>query len=230
MDKLYKFYEAELGGKNFYGILEKKIREKSNHFNQSILFPGVDSSSLITYSESEEVRSGDIRIDMPTLCGNPNSKLKILFLGLEPRHTDNMYNIMKVGNKVFATPFAIDRWYSNSKQSVYASAFKKFLSKDGLFLFSDFVKEYEVFDPKQKGLNDEIARTNFKNKFSDKYQTILEKEIEIFEPTIIIGLGKTDINKKVDKKWLKQFNVNIISHPTNGNFNRMQNELTEILK
>jgi hypothetical protein len=137
---------------------------------------------------------------------------------------------MKVGNKVFATPFGIDRWYSNSKQSVYASAFKKFVTSDGLFLFSDFVKEYKVIDPKQKKLNDENARANFEKKFSETYKAILEKEIEIFEPTLIIGLGKTDINKKVDKQWLKQFNVNIISHPTNGNFNRMQSELTEILK
>jgi hypothetical protein len=230
MEKLTQFYEDKLGGKDFYGILERKSREKSSLFNQSIVFPKVNSSSSITYSESEEVRSGDLRIDMPIVCGNPKSKLKILFLGLEPRHTDNMYNIMKVGNKVFATPFGIDRWYSNSKQSVYASAFKKFVTSDGLFLFSDFVKEYKVIDPKQKKLNDENARANFEKKFSETYKAILEKEIEIFEPTLIIGLGKTDINKKVDKQWLKQFNVNIISHPTNGNFNRMQSELTEILK
>lgn len=230
MNKLYQFYENELGGKDFYEILEKKSIEKSSHFNQSILFPKVHSSSTITYSESEVVLSGDLRIDMPILCGNLKSKLKILFLGLEPRHTDNMYNIMKIGNKVFATPFGIDKWYSKSKQSVYASAFEKFLSNDGLFLFSDFVKEYKVNDPKQKKLNDNNARANFEKNFSYKYKAILEKEIEIFEPTMIIGLGKTDINKKVDKQWLQEFNVNIISHPTNGNFNRMQSELTEILK
>ena len=64
----------------------------------------------------------------------------------------------------------------------------------------------------------------------EKVKNLVLKEIEIFEPTIIIGLGKTDINKKVDKQWLQDFNVNIISHPTNGNFSRMQSELTEILK
>jgi hypothetical protein len=230
MNKLYQFYENELGGNGFYSLLLHKTKESTYLFNQNILFNNINSNLSKVSSVLPKVNNGDVRIDMPILCGNPKSKLKILFLGLEPRHTDDMYNIMKVGNNVFATPFGIDRWYSNSKQSVYASAFKKFLSNDGLYLFSDFVKEYEVFDLKQKGLNDEIARTNFKNKFTTKYQTILEKEIKIFEPTMIIGLGKTDINKKVDKQWLKQFNVNIISHPTNGNFNRMQSELTEILK
>jgi hypothetical protein len=58
----------------------------------------------------------------------------------------------------------------------------------------------------------------------------LEEEIKIFSPTLIIGLGKGDISRKVSKTWLNEFNVKVISHPTNGNFNRMQSELTEILK
>ena len=82
MDKLYQFYENELGGKDFYGILERKSLENSTRFNQSILFPKLHSSSSINYSESEKVFCGDLRIDMPLLCGSPNSKLKILFLGL----------------------------------------------------------------------------------------------------------------------------------------------------
>jgi len=230
MESLIQFYEKELGGKDFYSVLKRKSLEKTNHFNQNLLLPDVDSTLSTSATQSHKVSSGDIRVDMPILCGNPKSKLKILFLGLEPRHTDDMYNIMKSGNKVFATPFGIDRWYSDSKQSVYASAFKQFLTLDGLFLFSDFVKEYEIIDPQQKNLNDEAARTNFQSKFLGKYKAILEKEIEEeFKPTLIIGLGKTDINKKVDKEWLRQYNVKTVSHPTNGNFNRMQSELKAIL-
>jgi hypothetical protein len=137
---------------------------------------------------------------------------------------------MKIDNKVFATPFGIDKWFSKSKQSVYASAFEKFLKLDALFLFSDFVKEYKVIDASNKASNDQLARINFKTLFDNKYQTILEQEIKLFEPTLIIGLGKGDISRKVSKNWLSEYNVQIISHPTNGNFNRMQSELAEILK
>ncbi len=137
---------------------------------------------------------------------------------------------MKIDNKVFATPFGIDKWYSKSKQSVYASAFEKFLKLDALFLFSDFVKEYKVVDASKKASNDQQARSNFKNLLDNKYKSILEEEIKIFAPTLIIGLGKGDISRKVPKTWLNEYNVKVISHPTNGNFNRMQSELAEILK
>ena len=230
MDKLYKFYEKELFGNGFYSLLMHKTKESTNQFNQNIVFNNTDSSISKVSSDVPKVNNGDIRIDMPILCGNIKSQRKVLFLGLEPRHTDDIYNIMKIDNKVFATPFGIDKWYSKSKQSVYASAFEKFLKLDALFLFSDFVKEYKVVDPSMKASNDLQARDNFKNLFDNKYRSILEQEIKLFEPTLIIGLGKGDISRKVPKTWLNEYNVKVISHPTNGNFNRMQSELSEILK
>ena len=229
INELFSFYENELGGKDFYSVLREKSKASPNFFNPNMVFTKIDSGSKVHYN-IPDVNKGDIRIDMPVLYGNIKSKRKILFLGLEPRHTDDMYNIMKIGNRVFATPFGIDKWYSDSRQSVYASAFQNFLKADGLFLFSDFVKEYEVPNIKQKSLNDQLARANFEKHFREKYKSILEKEIKLFEPTLIIGLGKGDISRKVPKNWLKEFNVHVISHPTNGNFSRMQNELSEIMK
>jgi hypothetical protein len=230
MDKLYQFYENELGGTGFYSLLMHKTKESTNQFNQNIVFNNTDSSISKVSSDVPKVNNGDIRIDMPILCGNIKSQRKVLFLGLEPRHTDDIYNIMKIDNKVFATPFGIDKWNSKSKQSIYARAFENFLKLDALFLFSDFVKEYKVIDALKKTSNDQQARSNFKTLFDNRYKSILEQEIKLFEPTLIIGLGKGDISRKVPKTWLNEHNVKIISHPTNGNFNRMQSELAEILK
>jgi hypothetical protein len=230
MNKILRFYEDELGGKDFYNVLKQKSKESPDFYNPYIIFSDINSSISTLQSDSPKVNSGDVRIDMPILCGNIKSQRKVLFLGLEPRHTDDLYNIMKKDNKVFATPFGIDKWYSKSKQSVYASAFEKFLKLDALFLFSDFVKEYKVVDVSKKASNDQQARSNFKNLLDNKYKSILEEEIKIFAPTLIIGLGKGDISRKVPKTWLNKYNVKVISHPTNGNFNRMQSELAEILK
>ena len=118
MDKLYQFYENELGGNGFYSLLMHKTKESTNQFNQNIVFNNTDSSISKVSSDVPKVNNGDIRIDMPILCGNIKSQRKVLFLGLEPRHTDDIYNIMKIDNKVFATPFGIDKWYSKSKQSI----------------------------------------------------------------------------------------------------------------
>jgi hypothetical protein len=227
MEKLYQYYENELGGRGFYNGLKFKSEETPHLFNPNIICSNANSSNDV--SNIAKVNSGDIRIDMPIFCGNVNSKRKVLFLGLEPRHTNDIYNIMKIGNKVFATPFGIDKWYSKSKQSVYASAFEKFLKQDGLFLFSDFVKEYSVLDVLNKKSNDQLARNNFRILFESKYKSLLEQEIKLFEPTLIIGLGKGDISRKVPVDWLKEFKVQVISHPTNGNYNRMQSELSKIL-
>lgn len=228
MKNLLNFYENKLGAKDFYNVLKEKCIEAPNLFNPNIVFGNFESSS-ITISGFPKVDNGDVRIDMPILCGNVNSKRRVLFLGLEPRHTDDTFNILKIKNNVFATPFGIDKWYSNSKQNVYASAFEKFLNLDALFLFSDFVKEYNVIDIINKNSNDHQARVNFKNLFDNTYRSILEQEIKLFEPTHIIGLGKVDISKKIPKVWLKEFCVHVISHPINGNYNRMQRELSEIL-
>ena len=80
------------------------------------------------------------------------------------------------------------------------------------------------------GYRKNFTRSNFKTLLDDKYKSILEEEIKIFEPSLIIGLGKGDISRKVPKNWLSKYDVKVISHPTNGNFNRMQSELAEILK
>lgn len=232
MKKLLSFLESELDAIGFYNSLAVAIKKVPNSYNNKSLFLGetVVFKEGISETKKPIVQKGDIRIDVPVLIGDVKSKHRVLILGLEPRHTDDVFNIMKVGNKVFATPFGIDRWYSDSKQGVYASAFERFLSSDKLFLFSDFVKEYWVADPGLKGKNDELARENFKQLFDKKYRLLLEKEIELFEPTMIVALGKVDISKKVPKSWLEKYNVQVIAHPTNGNYKRMQTAMMNLMK
>ena len=143
MIKLLSFLESELDAIGFYNSLAVAIKKVPNSYNNKSLFLGetVVFKEGISETKKPIVQKGDIRIDVPVLIGDVKSKHRVLILGLEPRHTDDVFNIMKVGNKVFATPFGIDRWYSDSKQGVYASAFERFLSSDKLFLFSDFVKQ-----------------------------------------------------------------------------------------
>ncbi len=235
-EKLLKLYENEFNANGFYTLLHHLRQNSPNEYSNREFYLGetvqlqnskVKESNL---DNNVKVEKNDIRIDMPILLGNTKAKKRIMILGLEPRHTNDFYNIMKVGNQVFATPFGIDRWYSKSKQSIYGSAFKKFLNENRLFLFSDFVKEYKVIDPTLKGGNDKKARQDFSKVFNEKYIHFLEKEIEMFSPDLIIGLGKTDINKYVPKSWLEKFKVKVISHPTNGNFPKMQKAMEEIIQ
>ena len=229
MEELQLFYENELGGKGFYYLLHQKVKTSPKLFNTNMVLAKINPVESSLNLDNAIVTRGDVRIDMPILLGNVNANFRVLILGLEPRYTDDFYNIMKLENRVFATPFGIDRWFSESKQSIYATAFEEFLSNERLFLFSDFVKEYGVFEPGKKNLNDKNARESFKILFESKYKSILESEIEIFSPNIIIALGKTDISKKIPQSWLDKHNVHIVSHPINGNFNRMKASMRAIL-
>jgi hypothetical protein len=55
--------------------------------------------------------AGDIRVDLPIWIGNYDlSIFKIVFMGLEPRDSNNKYNIEKVENFVFGSPFGVELW------------------------------------------------------------------------------------------------------------------------
>jgi hypothetical protein len=228
MNNLFNFYENQLAIEGFYSKLKGLINNKPNQFNKELLLPSTGNSN-VTNSNDCIVNAGDIRIDMPILIGNSKPETRILILGLEPRHTHDFYNVIKKGKMVYATPFGIDRWYADVKQNVYASAFKKYLDPEKLFLFSDFVKEYLVIDPSNKINNSTQARFKFEELFESKYQHLLEQEIKLFNPNIIIGLGKTDISKKVPSSFIKNYDIQVISHPINGNFPRMQKSMDGIL-
>jgi hypothetical protein len=215
MEHLYSFYEDVLQAEGFYKEL-KRQSEMSNDLRGS--------------NENILVRTKDVRMDMPFLCGDFKADTRVLVLGLEPRHTDDLFNIFRVENRVYGTPFGVDRWYTSRNKGVYASAFKPFLSDSRLFLFSDFVKEYKVLDPSNKSVNDSYARESFQVNFEEKYRSILEKEIDLFSPDIIIALGKTDVSRKIPEAWLNNYGIRVIHHPVSGNFKRMQDGMKLILQ
>lgn len=223
MKQLYEFYENKLGAKGFYKHLAQRLQDYPNWYNKQLSLESLPSNDYTVNDLNIIVEKGDSRFDMPLAIGKNSAKERILILGLEPRHTDDFFNIMRVGTKVFASPFGIDRWYATSgKKNYYGTAFSDFFCSNRIFLFSDFVKEYKVYDPNDKKQNSEHARKNFKNLFDHSYKSILEKEISIFKPTLIVGLGKVDIFKKVDKSFLEENSINVISHPVHGNMNRMK--------
>ena len=229
MKQLYELYENTLGASGFYNHLARRIKDNPSLYNKQLLLDPP------TYNDNKDnvdiiVKKGDSRFDMPLAIGNSSAKERILILGLEPRHTNDFFNIMRVGTKVFASPFGIDRWYATSgKKNYYGTAFADFFSPNRIFLFSDFVKEYKVYDPNYKEQNSEYARNDFKILFDHNYKSILEKEISVFKPTLIVGLGKGDILKKVDKSFLEENSINVISHPVNGNMNRMKLAMHKLL-
>ena len=173
-------------------------------------------------SENIDTVSGDIRIDLPVWFGNIKSKNRVVFIGQEPRDTRKDFNIEKVGNSVFATPFGIEKSYSR-----YFKLFEPYLNNaDTFFLFMDVVKEYEVLNHDDKTVNDKNATDNFLKKSDEEF---IKKELDIIEPTIIICLGEKAY-KFMKKPLFSTYNVKQITHPAAwGGANKAKEQLQEIL-
>ncbi len=227
MKQLLEHYQSSLNYKHFYDILLTKIGSNSNEFIQSqrFLYGYKKNNSLtdeILISISRE--PSDLRIDVPVWFGDIlNSKNRIIVFGREPRDTDSLFNIEKIGTNVFATPFGIDRWNINSSvkrkvQNRYYRVFNDLVSNENNFvIFSDVVKDY---------LDDSSALNNFFDK-ARKELSFLKKEIEFVKPTHIITLG--DHSFRFIKEHFNNYKINRIRHPSRGGENEAKEQLSQLV-
>jgi len=208
------FYRETLGYEDYYSIINNQSDEDEFICNDRFL-PNITSKS-----NGEEITTtvGDSRIDVPVWFGDLNKSVRIVVLGLEPRDTNQLFNIERVGNKVYGTPFGVDRWNYKSSvwrkpQNKYFKPFNKMVNDENHFvLFSDVVKSYDIVDVDNK-INDSHARENFISK-SIKEKDNLMREMELIDPTHIITLG--GVSYGVIKKMLPDYNVIKVRHPSNG--------------
>jgi len=210
MQNLLNFYQKWLGFKNFYHIIKNNTSKDTDEYIQNNNF--LESMKIKEVSNNKsnnkiEVKKGDYRYDVPVWFGNLNrSKTRIVVLGLEPRHTNQAFNIEKINNKIFAAPFGIDRWNFESTvyrrlQNVYYHAFEELISqKEYFILFSDVVKFYKVYDVNNKNkINDKKAREYFNNiNLEEQNIKKLFKELELIKPTHVLTLGN-DNHKKISR-------------------------------
>jgi hypothetical protein len=220
MNELVNLYK-QLGFVDYYNLIQSNRKLNKTEFIQNdrllfgLDFVNVDSFNLI------ECNDGDFRVDVPVWFGDiKNAINRIIVFGLEPRDTNSSFNIERIENKVYATPFGVDRWNNESTvvrkpQNKYFRVFKDLVNNESNFvLFSDVVKDYMVsskWNVNRK--NDELARNIFfeKAKMSIGF---LKKEIELIRPTHIITLGLDSYN--FVKSNFKNQNVIKLRHPANG--------------
>jgi hypothetical protein len=178
-DKIIELYKNRYEINNFYHISSYLIKHNPIFFETTESGPRLNDSNI-------ECVSGDIRVDLPICFGNPNSKFKIVVMGLEPRNSNSKFNLERYNNYIYGTPFGIERW--NFKNKYYKSFKELFQRKDVFVYFTDVVKEYEIKTTKNEA--DKNARKTFWDK-ANSLENIdfLKSEITIIGPTHIIALG-----------------------------------------
>jgi len=222
MENIINFYKNLLCFEEYYDIILYNSSSNTKEYIQCPkLLNGINiQSSKSTSISTKNVELGDFRVDVPVWFGDfKNAKNRIIVFGLEPRDTNPDFNIEKVGNKVFAAPFGIDRWneFSTVKrkpQNKYFRVFKELIfDSDNFILFSDIVKEYQkISSTNLKGENDLNARKLFFSK-AEKERDNLMKEINNINPTHIITLGNDSYSFL--SKYYPEITIRV-RHPANG--------------
>ena len=181
------------------------------------------------YEESEIcAHFGDIRIDLPIWFGNPKAKKRIALVGLEPRHTNNKFNLEKKESfkvNIYGTPFGIEAW--NEKDKYYTSFKSVILDPDTFCYFTDVVKEYEVEESKKDG--DTKARYSFLPKArNEQNMAFLSKELTLLNPTHLVGLGNKSF-EFLSKNFGTVYNVIKVRHPSYGGQELARQQLSNLL-
>lgn len=144
-EKLINFYQKWLGFEQFYSHIKSLIKSDQNEYIQAKTFlaglpkNNIQNNQINSANKKISIKDGDIRCDVPVWFGDiKKSKIKIVVVGLEPRHANDRFNIERIGKTVYATPFGIDRWNYNSTipytpQNRYFRVFEEFLNKKKYF-------------------------------------------------------------------------------------------------
>lgn len=222
MDKLISFYKDWLGFDQYYNLIISNSENYRNEFNNSSrLLAGFHPVS-VDPTEEFSTKDNDLRIDVPVWFGDLNiATNRIVVFGLEPRDTNSLFNIERVGNSVFGTPFGVDRWNHKSTvkgkpQNKYFRVFEELSEHyDTFLIFSDIVKHYQVLSSINKDANDKFARKNF-DKHANHSLDKLREEIKLINPTHIVTLGD-GAHKIINKLIYEYSNILIkVRHPASN--------------
>ena len=229
MKKLVKLYRKELHiPAKYFEFLRGKKDCCTNEItqDQSFLY-GVEAMSnrkIAKFQKQLErppiCRVGDIRIDVPVWFGDfREAKIRICVVGLEPRHTDDLFNNLKKGKTVFASPFGADRWNDDFRvrgkpHKKYRRALAPVLNGNYFLLLTDVVKEFQV-KSEQKKQNDTRAKRRFPQ-LARTWGACLKAEIAIVKPNLIVAFGKRAEKALAKQLAFAKINVVFVRHPSYG--------------
>lgn len=180
-----------------------------------------------------QVEVGDSRIDAPVWFGDlATAKVRIVVAGMEPRHSEDKYNVMRDGKKVYASPFGADKWKKDSK-NIYYQTISPLLVPGVFVLFTDLVKDYQVTSITDKQVNDKEARKNFAGKFladtgklfNVGYRQVFERECAAVVPTHLIALGRETEQLLATAGYSPLY----VCHPANGGMNKAKEQLANLI-
>jgi hypothetical protein len=210
-DRLLSLYQTRFPFREFYPKLLNNIERYPEHHQADERFIyGIYREEAAGVSIGIKSVDGDMRVDLPVWYGDFSSASRYLVLGREPRDTANDFNVEKVGDMIFATPFALEK-----NGSRYYRVFSPFMKdRPSLFVFTDVVKDYYVEKATDKVHNDRLAKKHFRHK-ANEYLSFLKQEMGIVKPQTIFCLG-VEASAFISEHFAQQYEVVGLRHPSRG--------------
>lgn len=228
------FYTGLLGlPVDYYGVVKRLCNGDSGYIDaaQHGFLAGVAAAEVAPPPQIT-VRAGDVRVDAPVWFGNPaTAQRTIMIVGMEPRHSDDRYNLRREGATVYASPFGADRWCAGSSNKYY-TVLQQLLPPcflDLCVVLTDIVKEYQVLDPDHKQDNDQQARRSFKERFVVQGQMQFSEELRCIQPDLLLAFGRATATQ-LGRYCGETLPVLSVRHPAYGGVNQAKTQLAGLCR
>jgi hypothetical protein len=231
---LSNFYTGLLGlPADYYGVVKRLCSGESGYIDaaQHGFLAGVAAAEAAATPQIT-VGAGDVRVDAPVWFGNPaTAQRTIMIVGMEPRHSDDRYNLRREGATVYASPFGADRWCAGSSNKYY-TVLQQLLPPcfpDLCVVLTDLVKAYQVLDPDHKQDNDRLARQSFRDRFTDQGQTQFAEEVHCIQPDLVLAFGRAT-TIQLGRYCGERLPVLSVRHPAYGGVNQAKTQLAGLCR
>lgn len=143
-------------------------------------------------------------IDFPYWFGNISAKKRIMVIGIDPLRNENVFNKVKADKNndvLIGTPYALHSIKMREGRTRPYWEFINSLSQDHFVYLTDIYKTFFYTDSSKK----ERSYVYYKQHPSklSSIRNILEQEIELLKPDLIITLGKESIVQLTEQKCNK---------------------------
>ncbi|WP_417444003.1 uracil-DNA glycosylase family protein [Joostella sp.] len=143
-------------------------------------------------------------IDFPYWFGNISAKKRIMVIGIDPLRNENVFNKVKADKNndvLIGTPYALHSIKMREGRTRPYWEFINSLSQDHFVYLTDIYKTFFYTDSSKK----ERSYVYYKQHPSklSSIKNILEQEIELLKPDLIITLGKESIVQLTEQKCNK---------------------------
>lgn len=231
---LSTFYTGLLGlPADYYGVVKRLCSGESGYIDamQHDFLAGVAAAEAAPPPQIT-VKAGDMRVDAPVWFGNPaTAQRMIMIVGMEPRHSNDRYNLRREGATVYASPFGADRWCAGSSNKYY-TVLQQLLPPcfpDLCVVLTDIVKEYQVLDPDHKQDNDQLARQSFKEHFTAQGQMLFAEELHCIQPDLVLAFGRATTTQ-LGRYCGERLSVLSVRHPAYGGVNQAKAQLAGLCR